>query len=157
MFQCWCCEQARNQLGTPVTSLGHQDGRRVFREGPKFFELCPIVLNYVQHIFPRGAKNFLGGFAPLYPPGYGPGCVRYAMAAWGAVRCFKGEAKKWCKVLVCSAILIRNLLGNHPSKTRRNVPHVKMLKTQVKLFPQHQVKICCTFISTLVKMGSRVW
>ena len=28
---------------------------------PKFFELCPIVLNYVQHIFPGGAS-----------PGYGP-------------------------------------------------------------------------------------
>ena len=27
----------------PVTSLGHQEGRSVFREGPKFFELCPEV------------------------------------------------------------------------------------------------------------------
>jgi len=46
--------------GRPVTSLGHQEGRRVFREGPKFFELCKIFLNYVQHIFSRGgAKNFL--------------------------------------------------------------------------------------------------
>jgi len=26
---------------TPVTSLRHQEGRRVFREGPKFFKLCP--------------------------------------------------------------------------------------------------------------------
>jgi len=33
-------------------------GRKVFGEGPKFFELCPIVLNYVQNIFPKGAKNF---------------------------------------------------------------------------------------------------
>ena len=49
----------------PVTSLGHQDGRRVFREGQQFFELSPIFLNCVQHIFPGGAKNFLvGGFAP---------------------------------------------------------------------------------------------
>jgi len=48
-----------------VTSLGHQEGRRVFREGPKFFELCPIVLNYVQHIFPGRANNFLFPCAPL--------------------------------------------------------------------------------------------
>jgi len=48
----------------PVTSLGHQEGRRVFREGLKFFELCPIVSNYVQHIFSGGAKNFLGGLLP---------------------------------------------------------------------------------------------
>ena len=41
-----------------VTSLGHQEGRRVFREGPKFFELCPIFLNYVQHIFPEGGEKF---------------------------------------------------------------------------------------------------
>ena len=54
----------------PVTSLGHQEGRRVFREGPKFFDICPIFLNYAQHIFPEGAKNFLGGASP--PPGYGP-------------------------------------------------------------------------------------
>jgi len=51
----------------PVTSLGHQEGRRVFREGPKFFELCPIFLNYVQHIFPV-AKNFLGGLLPTASP-----------------------------------------------------------------------------------------
>jgi len=37
-----------------ITSLGRQ-GRRVFREGPKFFELCPIFLNFVQHIFLEGA------------------------------------------------------------------------------------------------------
>jgi len=53
----------------PVTSLGHQEGRRVFRKGPKFFELCPICLNYVQNIFPGGAKNFLAGASspPLVP------------------------------------------------------------------------------------------
>jgi len=49
----------------PVTSLGHQEGRRVFREGPRFFEPCPIFLNYVQHIFPGGPKIFLGGLRPL--------------------------------------------------------------------------------------------
>ena len=42
----------------PVTSLGHQEGRRVFREWPKIFELCPIFLNYAQHIFPGGRKLF---------------------------------------------------------------------------------------------------
>ena len=52
----------------PVTSLWHQEGRRVFWEGPKCFGLCPIIWNYVQHIFPRGEKFFLGGFAP---PGFG--------------------------------------------------------------------------------------
>jgi len=52
----------------PVTSLGHQEGRRVFREGPKFLELCPKFLNYVQHIFPGGAKNFLGALLPPAPP-----------------------------------------------------------------------------------------
>jgi len=34
----------------------HQHGRP-----QKFFDLYPIVLNYVQHIFPGGEKNFLGG------------------------------------------------------------------------------------------------
>jgi len=48
----------------PVTSLGHQEGWRVFWEGPKFFELCPIVLNHVQHIFPVRAKIFFGGLSP---------------------------------------------------------------------------------------------
>jgi len=51
----------------PVTSLGHQEGWRVFREGPTFFLLCPIFLNYIQHISQGG------GFAPMLPPGYGPG------------------------------------------------------------------------------------
>jgi len=52
-----------------VISLGNQRRRRVFREGPKFFKLCPVVLNYVQHIFTRWAKNFLGGESPS---SYGP-------------------------------------------------------------------------------------
>jgi len=60
----------------PVTSLGPQVGRRVFWEGPKFFKLCPIFLNYVQHIFPRGAKKFRGLRHPCGPPpGYGPVAV----------------------------------------------------------------------------------
>jgi len=52
--QCKChlgWSQARNQLG-----------RRVFWGGPKLFELCPIFLNNVQHIFPRGGGGtILGG------------------------------------------------------------------------------------------------
>jgi len=53
----------------PVTSLRHQEGRRVFREGPKFFKLCPILLKCVQHTFPGGRKIFCRG---LSPHGYGP-------------------------------------------------------------------------------------
>jgi len=47
----------------PVTSLGHQVGRRVFWEGPKIFKLCPTH-------FSRGAKIFARGASP--PPGYEP-------------------------------------------------------------------------------------
>jgi len=35
--------------------------------------LTCVILNYVQQIFPGGAKIFLGGANPPYPPGYGPG------------------------------------------------------------------------------------
>ena len=38
-----------NQLGSPGV-------RRVFWSGAKFFKLCAVVLNYVQHIFPRDAS-----------------------------------------------------------------------------------------------------
>jgi len=54
----------------PVTSLGHQVGRRVFWEGLKFFKPCPIVLKICQTHFYRGVKNFARGASP--PPGYGP-------------------------------------------------------------------------------------
>ena len=47
-------KQARNQPGTP-------GGAKSFLRGAQIFVLCPIVLNYVQHIFPGVAKNFLGG------------------------------------------------------------------------------------------------
>jgi len=58
--------QAGNQLGT----LG---GAKTFPRGAQIFELCPIVLNYVQHFFPGGAKIFLQEASPLlHPPGYGP-------------------------------------------------------------------------------------
>jgi len=46
----------KSVLNKPMTSFGHQGRRRVFSEGPKFFKLCPIVSNYVQRIFPGGAK-----------------------------------------------------------------------------------------------------
>jgi len=46
----------------PVTSLGHQVGRRVFLEKPTFIKLCPAH-------FSRGAKIFAGG---LHSPGYAP-------------------------------------------------------------------------------------
>jgi len=49
--------QALNQLGTA-------GGAESFLRGAQFFELCPIVLNNVQHIFSRGEKNFLGGAYP---------------------------------------------------------------------------------------------
>jgi len=42
----------------PVTSLGHPEGRKVFWEGTKFFQLCPIILNYVQHIVQWEKKIF---------------------------------------------------------------------------------------------------
>jgi len=45
----------------PVTSLGYQEGRSVFWEGPKGFELCPIIFKDVQYNFPGGEKNFQGG------------------------------------------------------------------------------------------------
>ena len=73
----------------PVTSLRHQEGRRVFRERPKFFELRPIFLKYWQHIFPGGAHNFLAGEAP---PGYGPGPTP-AFSCWQDLRDERYENK----------------------------------------------------------------
>jgi len=46
--------QARNQLGTP-------GGAKSFLRGAQIFEVCPILLNYVQHIFPGDDTNFLQG------------------------------------------------------------------------------------------------
>jgi len=45
----------------PITSLGHQERRRVFWKGPKVFEVCPIFSKYIQHIFPGEKKIFSGG------------------------------------------------------------------------------------------------
>ena len=50
--------------GRPVTSLRHQERRRAFWEGPKFFELFPIVSNCIQHIFPGGGEKFSRGASP---------------------------------------------------------------------------------------------
>jgi len=33
-------------------------GKEFPERGPNFLNLCPIVLNYFQNIFPRAAKNF---------------------------------------------------------------------------------------------------
>jgi len=44
----------------------------------KFFELCPVVLNNVQHIFPGGAKNFLGW--DLSPPPWLRACIQFCIS-----------------------------------------------------------------------------
>jgi len=46
--------QVTHSIHRPVTSLGHQEGRKVFREGPKFFKLCPIFLNMSNTFFQGG-------------------------------------------------------------------------------------------------------
>jgi len=61
--------------------LGHHEGRSVCREGPTFFELCPIFLNYAQHIFPGGAKNFLGGASPPLVTGLAGGETVFALVS----------------------------------------------------------------------------
>jgi len=43
--------QARNQLGTPGWA-------KSFLRGAEIFKLCPIISNYVQHIFQGGRKKF---------------------------------------------------------------------------------------------------
>jgi len=43
-----------------------------FLRGLKFFKVCPIVFNYAQQIFPRGAKMFAGEAVLPFPPGSGP-------------------------------------------------------------------------------------
>jgi len=69
ILQTGLCVSQSSRTPTPVTSLGHQEGRRVFREGPKFFKPCPIFLKLCPTFF-QGAENFCwGGFAP---PGYRP-------------------------------------------------------------------------------------
>jgi len=47
----------------PVISLGHQEGRRVFTEGPKFLKLCPA--------------HFAGGRRTPAPRSYGPAKITF--------------------------------------------------------------------------------
>jgi len=57
--------QARNQLGTPGAA-------KSFLRGAHIFKLCPLLLNYFQHIFPGWTKKIVGVLAPAHP-GYCPG------------------------------------------------------------------------------------
>ena len=54
----------------PARSLGHQEGRRFFWEEPKFFKICPILSNYVQHILPKVRKILHGRWNCLLRPPY---------------------------------------------------------------------------------------
>jgi len=47
----------------PVTSLGHQEGRRVFREGPKFLHHVQFFKLSQTHVS-RGGGNFSRGAKP---------------------------------------------------------------------------------------------
>ena len=62
----------------PKSSLRHQGEWRVCWEGPKFFKLCPKVLNYVQHVFPGGRKILQGDSPPVQTPW---------LRAWIAIMC----------------------------------------------------------------------
>ena len=65
-----CSQQncVRLLVTRPVTSLGLQDGRRVFWERAKIFELCPIYFRLCPTHFSRGSKNFLGDASLPLPP-----------------------------------------------------------------------------------------
>ena len=80
----------------PVTGLRHQEGRRYFWEGPKIFELCPIFSNYIQHIFPGRANNFLRGGSPplvtgLLCPTSGVEPIEAAENFWGFYTSWYGQ------------------------------------------------------------------
>jgi len=61
------CQQQGWLRTMPVTSLGHQEGRRVFWEGPNFWTMSNIFKLCPTH-FSRGSENFSrGGFAPCTP------------------------------------------------------------------------------------------
>ena len=53
-------------LNRPVSSLEHLKGRRVFLEMLNNFELCQIVLDYVQNILPGGGENSSRGSSPRW-------------------------------------------------------------------------------------------
>ena len=61
------CDQARNQLGIPEGAKSFPTGAQIFWTMSNICKLCPTH-------FSRGAKNFLGGFAPLRPP-----CLRVCL------------------------------------------------------------------------------
>jgi len=52
-----CFFQARNQLRTPKSAEN-------FLRGVKIFEPCPIVLNFVQHVFQVRRKVYQRGLLP---------------------------------------------------------------------------------------------
>jgi len=90
----------------PVTTLGHQVGRRVCWEGPKFLKLCPIFLNYVQHIFPGGTKKILGEASPPpRPRGYGPVCMHKGLSIY---------QNKYCKITFLALPRPAYLIFNRP-------------------------------------------
>jgi len=96
--QCW----VRHRL---VTSVGHQEGRRISWEGPKFFELCPTH-------FSRGANMFLGGFSPLLPSGYGPGSSWY-LIIW---HMYSAASTKWnslCKAVMWQVAKFKTSLAGY--------------------------------------------
>jgi len=68
----------------PVTSLGHQGGRSVFCEGPNFFTLCPIDLNYVQKHFSTGGEKFPKGLRPLVTALIEP---LWRTGSYGTIKC----------------------------------------------------------------------
>jgi len=84
----------------PATSLEHQEGRRVFREGPKFFELCPTH-------FSRLGKNFSTGASPPCAPVV-TGLVRALLYSIKRI-----PARVWTPVVVkCCGYFIRKQLCN---------------------------------------------
>jgi len=65
--------QARNQLGTP-------GGAKSFLRGAQIFELCPVALTYVQHIF-QGTNNFSRG-EKLPAPSWLRSCTKQWTTEW---------------------------------------------------------------------------
>ena len=65
------CANNADDSSMPITSLVHQ-GSEEFLRGSNFFNLCPMVSHYVQHIFPEERK-FSRGTSPTCAPSYGPG------------------------------------------------------------------------------------
>jgi len=75
----WQCFFFTHASFRHVTNLGHQGVRRVFWEKPKIFELCPIVLNFVLHVFPGETKNIPTGASPPCAPRNGPGFFTHSI------------------------------------------------------------------------------